>query len=354
MLSLPIALLCLILSHALSTTASEPSPLQSSGASTNLICHTSDPAECYPAVFSPTKDFQIVHDDQSIPPGLHVRMNLATGLKEARLDVPEENGRNPGDVVVIDNMPVRHEEVQSLVTEDNTRGLLVQDQGLSYDPVMEHDDRIPFNQMTASDPNEPSVLDLASTILASSPTAEPLKYLEDLGTLTDLAHDLEWGLTLMQDKYFSKHMVYLIAPQSSSTNTRVRSAAALLLGTALQNNHEALKHLEVSLGDSDLDPVVVSLSSLEKFAHSQHIGREDIVCAKRVIFLISQLCHNEKQMQKFVDTKGLQLLLEIIKDERVMNIDEEGPKLSAKIKNLVDNHSETLMTIYGSQLIKDF
>ena len=36
-------------------------------------------------VFVPTKEWQVIEEGQSIPPGLHVRMNLETGLKEAKL-----------------------------------------------------------------------------------------------------------------------------------------------------------------------------------------------------------------------------------------------------------------------------
>ena len=42
--------------------------------------------------FIPTREWQVVDDGQSIPPGLHVRINLATGLKEAKLLDPEEGG----------------------------------------------------------------------------------------------------------------------------------------------------------------------------------------------------------------------------------------------------------------------
>lgn len=36
-------------------------------------------------VFHPTREWQEVRDGQSIPPGLHVRMDLQTGIKEAKL-----------------------------------------------------------------------------------------------------------------------------------------------------------------------------------------------------------------------------------------------------------------------------
>ena len=43
-------------------------------------------------VFVATKEWQVVEEGQVIPPGLHVRMNLQTGLKEAKLLEDEEVG----------------------------------------------------------------------------------------------------------------------------------------------------------------------------------------------------------------------------------------------------------------------
>lgn len=54
----------------------------------DLICPTSNLAECYPRLFEPTKEFQQIKEGQQLPPGLHVRMNVYTGEKEARLNVP--------------------------------------------------------------------------------------------------------------------------------------------------------------------------------------------------------------------------------------------------------------------------
>ena len=59
-------------------------------------------------IFVATKEWQVVKEGQSIPPGLHVRMNLQTGLKEAKLlDNADENG-------------VASEEVEPSTTDDST------------------------------------------------------------------------------------------------------------------------------------------------------------------------------------------------------------------------------------------
>lgn len=35
--------------------------------------------------FIPTKEWQVIKEGQSIPKGLHIRMNFQTGIKEAKL-----------------------------------------------------------------------------------------------------------------------------------------------------------------------------------------------------------------------------------------------------------------------------
>ena len=41
-------------------------------------------------IFVPTKEWKVVKDGQHIPPGLHVRMDFQTGVKEAKLLEPDE------------------------------------------------------------------------------------------------------------------------------------------------------------------------------------------------------------------------------------------------------------------------
>lgn len=77
----------------------------------DLICHTSDPAECYPRIFIATHEFQVVRDDQDLPPGLHVQLDMQTGRKQAKIIDPEE-APNPA----LEGLPVEHAVV--LVDQD--------------------------------------------------------------------------------------------------------------------------------------------------------------------------------------------------------------------------------------------
>lgn len=60
-----------------------------------MICSQETAGDCYPKLFQPTKDFQIIREGQDIPPGLHVQMDMTTGKKQARLNIPEEGEAIP-------------------------------------------------------------------------------------------------------------------------------------------------------------------------------------------------------------------------------------------------------------------
>lgn len=59
--------------------------------------------ECYPKEFVPSNDWQVLRPGQEIPAGLHVRLNIDTLQKEAKLMDPEENSDT--DLVVVESPP---------------------------------------------------------------------------------------------------------------------------------------------------------------------------------------------------------------------------------------------------------
>ena len=71
------------------------------------------------APFIPTKEWQVVDDGQSIPPGLHVRINFETGVKEAKLLDPEYKGE-ADHVATVDNSGV---PVAKATSSDDSKAL---------------------------------------------------------------------------------------------------------------------------------------------------------------------------------------------------------------------------------------
>ena len=164
----------------------------SPASSDSLICHGEI---CYPRIFEPTNDWQVVHEDQEIPRGLHVRLNITTGLKEARL--MQDDGHS--DIALVPGETV-------------------------HDVVKPHRP----NRPTGDSALFQEALSSLSTQSTCSPEAT-----DALETLEELAHELEYGLRL------TLHLD-LLFQYMSSESPRCRSAAALVFGSALRNNQNAI------------------------------------------------------------------------------------------------------------------
>ncbi|KAG6008935.1 hypothetical protein E4U43_000080 [Claviceps pusilla] len=205
----------------------------------DLICHTSNPDECYPRIFQPTDEFQIVHDDQEIPKGLHVRLDMSTGKKEAKINVPDE--KNPS----LEGLPV-------------DRAMVV----VEPEPQPDEDPQQP--KMPDGAPGYEPVGKVKGPQHESGPFYEGLKMLKGgaaesggaalddaLEVLEDLAHDLYYGLKIAEDTDAVRALLCLMSSQKQQqqkpdsdqlSSPRDQQAAAILAG-ALQNNPTALKEV---------------------------------------------------------------------------------------------------------------
>ena len=296
-------------------------PASSPPASTDLICHTAHASECYPAIFQPTEHFQRIHDDQSIPPGLHVRMNLATGLKEARLNVPEPPGTPHADLVIIDDLPRRPsiEEDESVAEISELQDQSNPDTGYERGPYFP----------AAFDAEESSIFSSSIATLHATTTALSVTDLPALSDLQDLAHSIHWGAALARDAVVSQRLVSAIDPVTGASS-EVRSAATLLLGTAIHSNPDALGALlsHSYSPDARMDPLINVLAALRD--QEQY----DMTLKTRTVFLLSQLCQNTEQLGIFVHSDGLILLLDHFEPEN-LTLDDGKDKFRAKAANFI-------------------
>jgi len=302
--------------------ATVPSP----AASADLICHTSNPAECYPREFLPTDEFRIVHDDQSIPKGLHVRLNLATGVKEAKINVPDldESEQHYSDLTVEVPIPEEKEQRSDLIIleepEEQPSSPSIHDQS---SPEHQHPIRPPTFQ-----PEEHSLFADSISVLKSSPKDDLETQLLALSDLQDLSHSYHWGVTLARDRAISHKIFQLLS--ASSLSSDLRSAAALLLGTAIHNNPDALTAALSHFYNDEwptgpLEAVLVAL-----------VHENPPKLLQRMVFALSGLCQDSSQLSKFVDAGGLEVLHSIF-DKDTVSISSDG-KLQAKIANFLLDH----------------
>ncbi|MCJ1470835.1 hypothetical protein MMC07_009482 [Pseudocyphellaria aurata] len=294
---------CCISSFLLFAQGTVPSPK----ASTDLICHTNHASECYPRTFQPTTQFQTVHDDQNLPPGLHIRINLATGIKEAKLNEPDSaQGSQAAGLVIIDDVPHGPPELR--------------DQSKPQDYSSQRHPQF--------DPSEGSVFASSVDDLKASPSHSST-VIHALASLEDLAHSQHWGLTLARDSTLSHILFQMLAPVASDSQTslEIQSAAALLLATAIHNNPAALEAALSHFYNDEwatgpLEAAVLALAD-ERLSS----------LSTRMVFLLSALCQDETQLWKLVDARGLDLLAQVFDAE---NAGSDGnDRLRGKIANFM-------------------
>lgn len=272
---------------------SEPSP---SVDSNSLICHS---GECYPKVFSPTLQFQPVHDDQSLPPGLHVRLDLQTGRKEARLSGPHSDnvGADSGSpedglVSVVDGGGGD----QLTGDQSQTRKSMVERQG-KQPPAHSNVGRI----RTPTDESEAELFASSVEVLLSPIANERVGVvLQALEDLEELAHELYYGVEVARN---TKLLHSLLRLSDEADEDRVRGMASLVLGSAVQNNPSALEELKVF--PVNLPKRILGLLEKENTPKVQ----------ERLMYLLSNVVRGVGQLDSFVDANGLGRLVKFFDAE---------------------------------------
>ncbi|KAG5999972.1 hypothetical protein E4U21_006093 [Claviceps maximensis] len=217
-------------------------------AKSDVICHTSNPDECYPRIFQPTDEFQIVHDDQEIPKGLHVRLDMSTGKKEAKINVPDEKDPAleglPVDraMVVIEPEVAHHDEKEE--KEEKEEQPKTPKGAPEYEPV---------GKVKGPVHESGPFYDGLETLKGGAAKPDGAAFDDALDVLEDLAHDLYYGLKIAEDADALRALFCLMSGQQEQqqvpksvpkrlVSPRDQQAAAILAG-ALQNNPTALKEV---------------------------------------------------------------------------------------------------------------
>lgn len=225
-------LLALILGIVLCFLSVPASAQESASSPPDLICHTDNPAECYPRVFVPTDEFQVIRDDQEIPKGLHVRLNMETGVKEAKINVPDEI--DPA----LEGLPV---EQAMLVVEPQEADEEIIPKIPKGAPEYDQAGAIKGPQVEAKFFRD------AMDMLKTGDVAEGKTYDGLMDDLEELSHDLYYGLKIAEDTDVVKSLFCLMGGRGNDGKyaladgvvARDQQAAAILAG-CLQNNPTSL------------------------------------------------------------------------------------------------------------------
>ena len=305
-----------VLSLLLGSQAIHPSPQ----ASTQLICHTNHASECYPRTFQPQPYFQKIHDDQELPPGLHVRMNLETGQKEAKLNDPGEDNESVYDVAVVPSDLPPDTSLESLAEENllpqgYAQAVLQAQSDGTIRPPPSNDDGSSFayNQ----DILKSASLDADTNILAPA-----------LDVLSDLTHDIYYGLQLSKDRSSVHKLIFLLG--LNNTNHQIKASAAVVFGAAIHNNPAALSAALSHCYNDEL-PTGPMEAVIMALIHEQAPN-----ILSRFIYLLSALSQDPAQLIKFMNADGMELLLEAYDVSGAGHDDKD--KLRVKIANFLLDH----------------
>jgi nucleotide exchange factor SIL1 len=274
-----------------------------------LICHTSDPAECYPRIFQPTHEFQAVHDDQELPSGLHVRLNIWTGEKEAKINVPDET--NPA----LENLPVDR-SVVLVDQEQDGQEVRIPKGAPAYEPVGQ----------IKEPPVEAVGFWDSLAVLKKGTRGSDGEFVGALSNILELSGDIYYGLKITEDVDAVKALLCLMASegQSGVVTSKDRQLAARILSGALQNNPKALAEVEKVWGPFMESQCAKKGPKLQDSFYSSLMPTREITATEldatssrigSTVFAIKGLLKSRPILNDFIANGGMKNLLEILVPE---------------------------------------
>ncbi|KAI9749120.1 MAG: hypothetical protein M1815_002734 [Lichina confinis] len=293
-------------------------------------------ADCATDVFVPTADFQLVCDGQAIPPGLHVRLNLETGRKEARLvDAGSSNDDDgpgqPSDAVIVldesSGATVRLHQGTEEGEEGEVRAMV--DRSGKSPPAYSNVGRILPPQDRSEMALFQNSVDAVTSATALSAREDTLRALEHL---EELSHDIYYGVVVVKNAELVRALLDLTGSDESDV---IRAMAPLALGNALQNSPSALDAIRRS--ETKLTEEILALLETEKVAKVQ----------ERLVFVLGQLVRAPESLDEFVDVGGLNRLLKVFDADNTAADQSDGlrRRCAAFISdNFLDEEMNALQT----------
>ncbi|KAJ2399712.1 nucleotide exchange factor sil1 [Coemansia sp. RSA 2559] len=293
---------------------------------TDNICTTNADGTqaCYPAVFQATNEFQAIMPGQSVPPGLHIQIDMTTGQRKARLMPPEEPVNSENDR--------RHEAVA--IVDDITVPEVVHNEG-------EHDQVVLGSgaKHSTAHSGSASLEEYINQIVAvTSGPADPKaasRMLEILGELEELVHDTRHARQLLHDISAVPALLQLGDPRphqlTGASNEpwppAVRQLSSMVLGSAVQNN-QRLQGVALRSG-----AVTHLLGVLQTETHLKSLGKH--------VFALSAIVRGHSAaLEQFATRNGFQALQAIRPSLLVSyhdNDEAEASKLESRVVRFIDD-----------------
>ncbi|XP_049810472.1 nucleotide exchange factor SIL1 isoform X1 [Schistocerca nitens] len=291
-------------------------------------------------VFVATEEWQTVKKGQSVPSGLHVRLNLETGETEAKLLDPSER---PGATAVAPVYDEAAKDENSDITENKERireSILniesvedsitteedierVRKRFRSYDELKKKFEELNLNIKTD--------LELLNELLAKFRASE-LKEDEGEDELIAILTDLEYMVHQVDNakEFVQAGGILEILPLLNATSPQLRSVAAHLLGSAAQSN----PRVQIALLEAGALTALVRAVALDT----------DPTVRSRALFALSCLIRNFPIAQaQFVTEGGLSGLAELFAGGDSHDKLKLQLKVATLLQDLLQERTDALM-----------
>ncbi|KAL8365928.1 hypothetical protein RB595_004622 [Gaeumannomyces hyphopodioides] len=303
-----------VLCVSLAAKASSAAAQESATGDTELICHPENAIDCYPKIFRATHEFQPVRPGQDIPPGLHVRLNVNTGEKEAKINVPSE--QDPA----LAGLPVENAVITVDSEPQEQAGEHIRPGAPAYEAVGK-----------IKEPTGPEALQFSNALgmLGKRKGVDAAGLDGALDKLEELSHDLYYGLKISQDLPALSSLFCLMNDGQHASSKVVAASeaprallAARTISAAVQNNPAALKAVEAhwpallettcARDGKDRSPLGrLVFSVMQPDQESKTAGREPPL-ARAKLSAIKGLIKSARIRQDFLDKGGMREVLRVL------------------------------------------
>ncbi|CAK7198581.1 nucleotide exchange factor sil1 [Sporothrix eucalyptigena] len=309
----------------------EQVPLATGGK--EMICHSDIAAECYPKVFEPTNEFQRVHEDQDLPPGLHVRLNIYTGLREAKINDDSEELPAGLAGLPVDSSVVLVDQPEG---EDAEAIARIPKGAPAYDPagVVKDPGAHAGGEGSSSAITFHESIALVKGVAVGQvgvgsgqvnlTQAEHSRFLDALVEIDDVAHDIYYGLKLAEDHAIMRQLLCLMSGGSvgGDDSTGAAQKASAAVAAATQNNPNALREIAKQWEAYQATPcspaggnATTTLGDVIFGPYSTPVTKEDNTSWIRSRLLaINGLIKDDVIMKDFITSGGLTEMLRLLVD----------------------------------------
>jgi len=266
-------------------------------ASSETICRHE---HCYSKEFEPTDEFKEILEGQEVPSGLHYRINLETGRREAKKV-------DPSDSTSYDTVQVEAGHKEDI----NYRGgdiVVVPDE-----PVVPPPPSLKPNHHLTPD----VWFDFKTSL---SKIHESTNVTNALNSLEEASHEVEFGLKIINTKTLERLLFFIT---DKSQDHQVRALSAIIIGNSLQNNpHACATAGEITKSDG---------TKLNLLATLLNVMSSDETSTKlkgNVMYAVARAVRVPGGQRYIVTQNGLEILRNIYKKH-------SDPKLRRKVAAFV-------------------